>query len=163
MTVFLGSLSVLPFVTTNEAKANQMSSESEIKNEGDCPSCGPEVGLRQWKYIMIPVPQTPMVRISEQDMDFDKLEELVDSANSGDEEAKSALKKMRGDVDAVMALEPFPVEVCTECDHVFRNPVREGKNLWSDIDNLLLDLGYFMKKSDPDGELEREFVEGPYY
>ena len=38
-----------------------MSSESEIKNEGDCPSCGPEVGLRQWKYIMIPVPQTPMV------------------------------------------------------------------------------------------------------
>ena len=102
-----------------------MSSESEIKNEDDCPSCGPDGGLRVWKYMMIPVPQIGHL--------------------------------------SVMALEPFPVQTCTDCDHVFRNPVREGKNLWDDIDNLLLDLGFFMKKSDPDGELEREFVEGPYY
>ena len=70
-----------------------MSSESEIKNEGDCPSCGPEVGLRQWKDIMIPVPQTPMVRISEQDMDFDKLDEFLDSANSGDRRSKICSQK----------------------------------------------------------------------
>ena len=108
-----------------------MSNESEVENEDDCPSCGPGVGFRQWKYIMIPVP--------------------------------SIRSTMKGNVDAVMALQPFPVQVCTDCDHVFRNPVREGKNLWDDIDNLLLDLGHFMQKSDPDGELEREFVEGPYY
>jgi len=123
-----------------------MSNESENKeNEDDCPSCGPGVGFRTWKYMMIPVPQTMATVITEED-----------------EEAKSILKKTSGDVDATVALEPFPVLTCTECTHVFRDPVR-GEPLWSDVDNLLLDLGFFMKKSDPEKELEIEFVEGPYY
>jgi len=143
-----------------------MSNESESKaNDDDCPSCGPGVGFRVWKYMMIPVPQTVATVISERDMDLDNLTEIVDAANSGNEEAKSILKKMRGDVDATVALEPFPVQTCTECTHVFRNPVRveEGKIMWNDVDNLLMDLGCFMKLSDPEGELEIEFVEGPYY
>ena len=135
----------------------------EAKHETDCPSCGPNVGFRQWRYIMLPVRQTQAVMISEKDMDLNKLNELVDAANSGDEKAKSVLKNMQGDVDAVIAMEPFPVQTCTECYHVFRNPVREGEHLWCDIDNLLLDLGHFMKECDPKGELEVPFVDGPLY